>query len=174
MAPKTATLKVDGTVQALTEGKYEADVEFDKEVELMVEQEGYTPDTKKIKIGADNEKNKVVIDLKKAMVIFQKHFANSYINKSLKTHFLFQFNLVVNVTPKTATLKVDGTEVALTDGKYTGPQEFEKEVSLKVELEGYGPKEKTHKMTAKDADNIVNIDVSKKEVCQKTSWLELL
>ena len=76
MTPKTATLKVDGTVQALTEGKYEADVEFDKEVELIVEQEGYTSDTKKIKISADNEKNKVVIDLKKAMVIFQKQFAN--------------------------------------------------------------------------------------------------
>ena len=76
MTPKTATLKVDGTVQALTEGKYEADVEFDKEVELIVEQEGYTSDTKKVKISADNEKNKVVIDLKKAMVIFQKQFAN--------------------------------------------------------------------------------------------------
>ena len=80
--------------------------------------------------------------------------------------FLFQLNLVVNVTPKTATLIVDGAKVTLTDGKYTGPHEFEKEVKLKVELEGYEPKEKTHKMMLKDADNIVNIDVSKKEVCK--------
>ena len=68
VTPKTATLKVDGTVQPLTEGKYEADVEFEKEVELVVEQEGYTPETKKVKISADNEKNKVVINLKKANV----------------------------------------------------------------------------------------------------------
>ena len=70
----------------------------------------------------------------------------------------------MNVTPKTATLIVDGAKVTLTDGKYTGPHEFEKEVKLKVELEGYGPKEKTHKMMLKD--NIVNIDLSKKEVCK--------
>ena len=68
VTPKTATLKVDGTVQPLTEGKYEAEVEFDKEVELVVELEGFAPETKKVKISADNEKNKVVFDLKKANV----------------------------------------------------------------------------------------------------------
>ena len=61
-------MKVDGTVQPLTEGKYEADVEFDKEVELVVELDGHTTVTKKVKISADNEKNKVVIDVKKAAV----------------------------------------------------------------------------------------------------------
>ena len=68
VTPKTATLKVDGTIQPLTEGKYEADVEFDKEVELMAELEGFAPETKKVKISADNEKNKVIFDLKKANV----------------------------------------------------------------------------------------------------------
>ena len=68
VTPKTATLKVDGTVQPLTDGKYEADVEFDKEIELVAELEGYTTVTKKVKIGADNAKNKVVIELKKANV----------------------------------------------------------------------------------------------------------
>ena len=68
VTPKTATLKVHGTVQPLTDGKYEADVEFDKEIELVAELEGYTTVTKKVKIGADNAKNKVVIELKKANV----------------------------------------------------------------------------------------------------------
>ena len=70
VAPKTATLKVDGTAQALTDGKYEADVEFGKEIELVAELEGHTSETKKVTISADDEKNKVIFDLKKAMVRF--------------------------------------------------------------------------------------------------------
>ena len=54
--------------------------------------------------------------------------------------------------------------MSLTDGKFTSQQEFEKELNLKVELEGYDAKEKTHIMSSKDEENIVNIDVSKKEV----------
>ena len=61
-------------------------------------------------------------------------------------------------------MKLDGNDVSLTDGKFTSQQEFEKELNLKVELEGYEAKEKTHIMSSKDEENIVNIDVSKKEV----------
>ena len=68
VAPKSATLKVDGTAQPLTDGKYMADVEFDKEVQLVVELEGHTTETKKVKISADNEKNKASFELKKANV----------------------------------------------------------------------------------------------------------
>ena len=68
MTPKEATLKVDGTAQPLTDGKYEAELEFDKEVELIAELDGHTTQTKKVKISADNEKNKVTIDLTKANV----------------------------------------------------------------------------------------------------------
>ena len=46
-------------------------------------------------------------------------------------------------------------------------EDFDKELKLKVELEGYGEKEVTHTMSLKPEDNVVNIDVTKKEVQRK-------
>ena len=65
-------------------------------------------------------------------------------------------------------MKVDGSAVTLTgDGKYSSKEDFEKVLKLKVELDGYGPKEVTHKMSSNPAENVVKIDVSKKEVWKK-------
>ena len=75
-----------------------------------------------------------------------------------------QFDLEVTVTPKEATLKVDGEAVTLTDGKYSSKEDFEKKLSLKVELDGYETKEVAHIMSSTPSENIVKIDVSKKEV----------
>ena len=75
-----------------------------------------------------------------------------------------QFDLEVIVTPKEATLKVDGEAVTLTDGKYSSKEDFEKKLSLKVELDGYETKEVAHIMSSTPSENIVKIDVSKKEV----------
>ena len=76
-----------------------------------------------------------------------------------------QFDLEVTVTPKGATLKVDGSAVTLTgDGKYSSKEDFEKVLKLKVELDGYKTKEEVQLMSSNPAENIVKIDVSKKEV----------
>ena len=89
--PSSATLKVDGTAQPLTGGKYEAEVEFDKDVELIAELEGYTPETKTVKISADNEKNKVVFDLKKANV---RKLIPVRLNQIFILHTFFSSNLM--------------------------------------------------------------------------------
>ena len=66
VTPKTATLKIDGTDQVLTDGKLVQDVEFDKELALIAEQEGFVKDEKTIKIEAKD--NIVAIDLAKEKV----------------------------------------------------------------------------------------------------------
>ena len=55
----------------------------------------------------------------------------------------------VTVAPKGATLEVDGKAVTLTDeGKYVEKFEFDKDVSLKSELEGHTTYDKPYKITA--------------------------
>ena len=67
VAPKGATLKVDGEAVTLTdEGKYVKEFEFDKEVALTSELEGHVTHDKPVKIEAKD--NKVAIDLPKAKV----------------------------------------------------------------------------------------------------------
>ena len=91
------------------------------------------------------------------------------------TSFTLQFELEVTVTPKGATLKVDGEAVTLTDdGKYLSQEDFDKELKLKVELEGYDIKEVTHTIKSKKEDNVVTIDVSKKEVQRKKNHTHVL
>ena len=68
----------------------------------------------------------------------------------------------MNVTPKTATLKIDGTDQTLTDGKLVQEVEFDKELALITEQEGFVKNEQTTKIEAKD--NIVAIDLAKAKV----------
>ena len=68
----------------------------------------------------------------------------------------------MTVTPKTATLKIDGTEQTLTDGKLVQEVEFDKELALITEKEGFVKNEQTIKIEAKD--NIVTIDLAKAKV----------
>ena len=70
----------------------------------------------------------------------------------------------MNVTPKTATLKIDGTDQTLTDGKLVQEVEFDKELALITEQEGFVKNEQTIKIEAKD--NIVAIDLAKAKVRQ--------
>ena len=69
----------------------------------------------------------------------------------------------MTVTPKTATLKIDGTDQTLTDGKLVQEVEFDKELALITEQEGFVKNEQTIKIEAKD--NIVAIDLAKAKVC---------
>ena len=73
-----------------------------------------------------------------------------------------QFKLEVTVTPKTATLKIDGTDQVLTDGKLVQDVEFDKELALSTELEGFVKQDQTVKIEAKD--NIVAITLVKAKV----------
>ena len=66
ITPKTATLKIDGTDQTLTDGKLVQEVELDKELALITEQEGFVKNEYTIKIGATF--NIVAIDLVKEKV----------------------------------------------------------------------------------------------------------
>ena len=66
VTPKTATLKIDGTDQTLTDGKLVLEVEFDKELALITEQDGFVKNEQTIKIEAKD--NVVAIDLAKAKV----------------------------------------------------------------------------------------------------------
>ena len=59
-------MKIDGTDQILTDGKLVQEVEFDKELALITEQEGFVKNEQTIKIEAKD--NVVVIDLAKAKV----------------------------------------------------------------------------------------------------------
>ena len=68
----------------------------------------------------------------------------------------------MTVTPKTATLKIDGTDQVLTDGKLVQEVEFDKELALSTEMEGFVKKDQTVKIEAKD--NIVAIDLAKDKV----------
>ena len=68
----------------------------------------------------------------------------------------------MTVTPKTATLKIDGTDQVLTDGKLVQDVEFDKELTLSTEMEGFVKKDQTVKIEAKD--NIVVIDLAKDKV----------
>ena len=70
----------------------------------------------------------------------------------------------MTVTPKTATLKIDGTDQTLTDGKLVLEVEFDKELALITEQEGFVKNEQTIKIEAKD--NIVAIDLAKEKVRQ--------
>ena len=70
----------------------------------------------------------------------------------------------MTVTPKTATLKIDGTDQALTDGKLVQEVEFSKELALITEQEGFVKNEQTIKIEAKD--NIVAITLVKAKVKQ--------
>ena len=75
---------------------------------------------------------------------------------------MLQFKFEVTVTPKTATLKIDGTDQVLTDGKLVQEVEFDKELALSTEMEGFVKNEQTIKIEAKD--NIVAIDLAKDKV----------
>ena len=75
-----------------------------------------------------------------------------------------QFKFEVTVTPKTATLKIDGTDQTLTDGKLVQEVEFDKELALITEQEGFVKNEQTIKIEAKD--NIVAITLVKAKVKQ--------
>ena len=68
----------------------------------------------------------------------------------------------MTVTPKTATLKIDGTDQVLTDGKLVQEVEFDKELVLSTEQEGFVKNEQTIKI--EDKDNIVTIDLAKAKV----------
>ena len=68
----------------------------------------------------------------------------------------------MTVTPKTATFKIDGTDQTLTDGKLVQEVEFDKELALITEQEGFVKNEQTIKIEAKD--NIVAIDLAKDKV----------
>ena len=70
----------------------------------------------------------------------------------------------MTVTPKTATLKIDGTDQTLTDGKLVQEVEFDKELALITEQEGFVKNEQTIKIEAKD--NVVAIDLAKAKVRQ--------
>ena len=70
----------------------------------------------------------------------------------------------MTVTPKTATLKIDGTDQVLTDGKLVQEVEFDKELALSTEMEGFVKNEQTIKIEAKN--NIVAIDLAKAKVRQ--------
>ena len=59
-------MKIDGTDQTLTDGKLVLEVEFDKELALITEQEGFVKNEQTIKIEAKD--NVVAIDLAKAKV----------------------------------------------------------------------------------------------------------
>ena len=75
-----------------------------------------------------------------------------------------QYKLEVTITPKTATLKIDGTDQTLTDGKLVQEVEFDKELVLITEQDGFVKNEQTIKIEAKD--NIVAIDLAKAKVRQ--------
>ena len=75
-----------------------------------------------------------------------------------------QYKLEVTITPKTATLKIDGTDQVLTDGKLVQDVEFDKELALSTELEGYVKQDLPVKIEAKD--NIVAITLVKAKVKQ--------
>ena len=77
---------------------------------------------------------------------------------------MLQFKFEVTVTPKTATLKIDGTDQVLTDGKLMQDVEFDKELALSTELEGFVKQDQTVKIEAKD--NIVAITLVKAKVRQ--------
>ena len=77
---------------------------------------------------------------------------------------MLQFKFEVTVTPKTATLKIDGTDQVLTDGKLMQEVEFDKELALSTELEGFVKQDQTIKIEAKD--NIVAITLVKAKVRQ--------
>ena len=68
----------------------------------------------------------------------------------------------MTVTPKTATLKIEGTDQVLTDGKLVQEVEFDKELVLSTEQEGFVKNEQTIKI--EDKDNIVTIDLAKAKV----------
>ena len=70
----------------------------------------------------------------------------------------------MTVTPKTAKLKIDGTDQVLTDGKLVQDVEFDKELALSTELEGYVKQDLPVKIEAKD--NIVAITLVKAKVKQ--------
>ena len=70
----------------------------------------------------------------------------------------------MTVSPKTATLKIDGTDQVLTDGKLMQEVEFDKELALSTELEGFVKQDQTIKIEAKD--NIVAITLVKAKVKQ--------
>ena len=59
-------MKIDGTDQTLTDGKLVQEVEFDKELVLSTEQEGFVKNEQTIKI--EDKDNIVTIDLAKAKV----------------------------------------------------------------------------------------------------------
>ena len=59
-------MKIDGTDQTLTDGKLVQEVEFDKELALITEQEGFVKNEQTIKIEAKD--NIVAITLVKAKV----------------------------------------------------------------------------------------------------------
>ena len=84
VTPKTATLKIEGTDQVLTDGKLVQEVEFDKELALITEQEGFVKDEQTIKIEAKD--NIVAIDLAKAKV--RQLNQTVFISFSLQTLFL--------------------------------------------------------------------------------------
>ena len=75
---------------------------------------------------------------------------------------MLQFKFEVTVTPKTATLKIDGTDQVLTDGKLMQDVEFDKELELSTELEGFVKQDQTVKIEAKD--NFVAITLVKAKV----------
>ena len=80
-----------------------------------------------------------------------------------KSSFSFQFELEVTVAPKGATLEVDGKTVTLTDeGKYVAKFEFDKDVSLKSELEGHTSYAESYKNKA--SKNQVPITLPKAQV----------
>ena len=68
----------------------------------------------------------------------------------------------MTVTPKTATLKIEGTDQVLTDGKLVQEVEYDKELALITEQEGFVKNEQTIKIEAKD--NVVTINLAKAKV----------
>ena len=67
VTPKTATLKIDDEAKTLdADGKLTMDVDFDTELNLVTELNGFVKDEQKVTIKAED--NKVDINLVKAKV----------------------------------------------------------------------------------------------------------
>ena len=83
-----------------------------------------------------------------------------------------QYKLEVNVTPKTATLKIDDeTKTLDADGKLTMDVDFDTELNLVTELTGFVKDEQ--KVTIKAEDNKVDINLAKAKVskCNKNFFI---
>ena len=73
MTPKTAILKIDNEAKTLdADGKLTMDVDFDTELDLVTELEGYGKDEQKVTIKSEDNKVDINLAIKKARQIRKK------------------------------------------------------------------------------------------------------